>query len=270
MNANLDIKLDDIQRALTPLKWSPWEGNVPGVVIADGALESESMHIRFQIEKIDEGSWNLYVNNPASEPLDRDYFRVDGLPDEDAAMNAAEVFRAELIARELNILPEPEAKYTVAPDRSMFGREEQELFDQAQNTWGVAASQYAGDASRAASSFQGALESSSGRPYAISDAQRQLKHIDGALAELEALNRGLIQRSVMSRFPMKDPTEQRLLTKAIRESVQWDVPAVSELRESIAVAVHAQAAQAEEGRADPEGVSDASTSRTFVDEGMTP
>lgn len=82
--------------------------------------EAVSMNMRFTVEKVDD-AWSLYVTPEALESMrafsEKMIHRIDDLPDYGDAIEAAESFRAEMIARQLNVSPikEPDWLLSIEP-----------------------------------------------------------------------------------------------------------------------------------------------------------
>ena len=99
--------------ALRPLDWknAPNTFGTKGIgQYHDDVFQAESFNLLFTIEPMgnEEGSWSLYVEPSGTSPRDhvmgyvRPLYREDDLPSEEAAMEAAEDYRARLVAAELD------------------------------------------------------------------------------------------------------------------------------------------------------------------------
>lgn len=86
----------------------------------DDCEEAVSLNLRFTVEK-DDGAWSLYVTpdtvRSMPEFASKMIHRVDDLPSLDAAIEAAEDFRAVTVARLLNVPPikEPDWMLSIEP-----------------------------------------------------------------------------------------------------------------------------------------------------------
>ena len=97
-----------ILAALRPLDWRNARNDQLGVGrYHDDVFEAESFNALFTVEP-DGDSWSLHVEPPGTTARQhvmghvRPFHREDGLPSEEAAMEAAENYRARLVAAELD------------------------------------------------------------------------------------------------------------------------------------------------------------------------
>ena len=99
--------------ALRPLDWrnAPNAFGIRGIgQYHDDVFQAESFNLLFTVEPMgdEKGSWSLHVEPSGTSPRDhvlgnvRPLYREDNLPSEEVAMEAAEDYRAQLVAAELD------------------------------------------------------------------------------------------------------------------------------------------------------------------------
>ena len=113
-----------VRAALDDLDFRPVKAKAGLGRYLDDCDEATSLSLRFTVEKVDE-AWSLYVEPEVETPLyanagfsTKMIYRRDGMPDREMAIEAAEDFRATMIARILNVPPikEPDWHLLIKPE----------------------------------------------------------------------------------------------------------------------------------------------------------
>lgn len=108
-----------VRAALEELDFRPVKAEAGRSGYLDDCDEAISLNLRFTVEK-DGGAWSLYVEPDVEAPANANkmIYRLDGMPSRDMAIEAAEDFRATMIARLLNVPPikEPDWHLLIKPE----------------------------------------------------------------------------------------------------------------------------------------------------------